>query len=385
MILNEEKIETLQVIFRKRNTYNCIECGKCSSVCPIARINGEYYPRAIIRKALYERPEMINDGLISTCLNCGRCDEVCEMDVKFYELIKDLRTEFRNWGMDETHPPHNGGLHAWMQMMTSPNLKQDRLDWIDADLKYSAKGDVLYFVGCLPYYDKFYTNLKPNSLSIAKSTVKILNALDIIPAVMKNERCCGHDFLWGGDVKNFEKLAEINLEKIRKSGAKKIITSCAECFHTLKSEYPKHFGKSGVEVLHISEVIADNISDLELKNLDKKVSFQDPCRLGRLSGIYEEPRKVLNAVAGLELLEMEKNKNSAICCGTSGWLSCNTYSKQIQTARLKEAKNSGADLLITSCPKCQIHFKCALSDVKIEEEAKIEIQDLTTLVSSCLK
>ncbi len=385
MILDEEKLEILQVIFRKRQTYNCTECGKCSSVCPIARINGEYYPRNIIRKAVYGKPEMIDDGLLRTCLNCGRCDEVCEMDVKFYELIKDLRTEFRNWGMDEVQPPHNGGLHAWMQAMTSPGLKQDRLDWIKPDMKCSDKGDVLYFVGCLPYYDRFYTELNPNSLSIARSTVKILNALNIRPAVMKNERCCGHDFLWGGDEKNFEKLAQKNVEEIKRTEAKKIITSCAECYHTLKVEYPKYVAKMGVEVIHISELISENGSNFNFKKLDKKVIFQDPCRLGRLSGIYEEPRQALKAVEGIELLELEKNRSSAVCCGTSGWLSCGRYSKQIQTEKLKEAKKSGAELLITSCPKCQIHFKCALSDKKMENDSKIEVQDLTTLVSDCLQ
>ena len=222
-------------------------------------------------------------------------------------------------------------------------------------------------------------------MSIAKSTVKILNSLDIKPAVMKNERCCGHDFLWGGDQGNFEKLAQKNVEQIKRTGAKKIVTSCAECYHTLKIEYPKYGNKLGVEVVHISELISENIDNFNFKKHDKKVAFQDPCRLGRLSGIYEEPRKALNAVGGNELLELEKNRSSAVCCGTSGWLSCGRYSKQIQTEKLKEAKKIGAELLITSCPKCQIHFKCALSDKKMENEAKIEDQDLTTLVSDCLQ
>lgn len=383
-MLDEEKRENIQVILRKRQVYNCIECGKCSSVCPIGQINGEYYPRLIMRKAIYENPEMMEDGLLWSCLNCGRCDEVCDLDVHFYELIKDLRTEYRNWGGNGVYTPHNGGLHSWMKMMTFPDMSQNRLDWIDSDLKYQEKGENLYFVGCLPYYDKFFKELKPNTLSIAKSTVKILNAGGIEPVIMKNERCCGHDFLWGGDVENFKKLALQNLEEIKKTGAKRIITSCAECYHTLKTEYPKYVGKSGIEVVHISELLSKNISTMKLKKLDKKVSYHDPCRLGRLSGIYEEPRTILNAIDGIELHEMEKNRTSALCCGTSGWLSCGTYSKQIQTAILKEAKNTGADTLITSCPKCQIHFKCALSDKKMEEETRINVQDLTTLVASCL-
>jgi len=338
-----------------------------------------------MRKALYEHPDLMDDGLLWSCLNCGRCDEVCDLDVHFYEMIKDLRIESQKWGVNTgVFPPHNGGLHAWMKVMTTPEMNQNRLDWIDSDLKYQEKGDTLYFVGCLPYYDKFFKDLKPNTLSIAKSTVKILNAGNVVPAIMKNERCCGHDFLWGGDVENFEKLAQQNVEEIKKTGAKRIVTSCAECYHTLKTEYPKYVGKLGAEVVHISQLLSENIANMDLKKLNKKVSFQDPCRLGRLSGVYEEPRNVINAIEGVELLEMDRNKASGVCCGTSGWLSCGTYSKQIQTARLKEAKATGADTLITSCPKCQIHFKCALSDKKMEEDTRIGIQDLTTLVSSCL-
>lgn len=384
MKTEEERKEALLGVLRKRQIYNCVECGKCSSVCPIGQINESFYPRIIMRKALHENPDLMDDGLLWSCLNCGRCDEICDLDVHFYELIQDLRAECRNWGGYAIYPPHNGGPHAWMKMMASSGINQNRFDWINSDLKIQTTGDVLYFVGCLPYYDNFFEKLKPDTLSIATSTIKILNKLGIEPAIMKNERCCGHDLLWGGDVEEYQKLAQINMEEIKKTKAKKVITSCAECYHTLKTEYPKIVGNLEVEVVHISEFLSENLANIKLKKLDKNVSFQDPCRLGRLSGIYDEPRNIIKAIDGVELHEMQGNRASGVCCGTSGWVSCGAYSKQIQNARLKEAKATGADLLITSCPKCQIHFKCALSDRKMEEDSIIEIQDLTTLVSRCL-
>jgi len=115
------------------------------------------------------------------------------------------------------------------------------------------------------------------------------------------------------------------------------------------------------------------------------VTYQDPCRLGRLSGIYEEPRQVMNAVPGLELAEMGKNRKSAICCGTSGWMNCGTCSKQIQVNRLTEAKKTGADMLVTACPKCQIHFACALKDEDVPAEARIPMKDLAVLVAEQLE
>ena len=257
--MEEKAIETIQAILKKRQAFNCIECGKCSAVCPIARLNPEYYPRIILRKAMHLSPEMMTDGLLWSCLNCGLCDERCELDVKFYEFIKDLRAESTKLNLDSYEPPHNGSLHAWMSVMTNPKMKQDRLDWIEEGMKWNGEGEILYFVGCLPYYDRFFTNLEPNTLSIARSTVRILNSLGIRPAIMKNERCCGHDFLWGGNVEDFKKLAEINLEEIKRTGAKTIVTACAECFHTLKIEYPQYMGKLGVDVVHISEFLAEKL------------------------------------------------------------------------------------------------------------------------------
>lgn len=384
MKLEEEKKQALQPILKKRQVYNCVECGKCSSVCPIGRINQASYPRIIMRKALYENPDLMDDGLLWSCLSCGRCDEVCDLDVHFYRLIQDLRAECRSWGGNGVYPPHNGGLHSWMKMMTSPEISQDRLDWIRPDMRYQKKGEVLYFVGCLPYYDRFFKKLNPNTLNIARSTLTILNKLGVEPVIMQNERCCGHDLLWGGDTEDFRKLATVNMSEIQETGARKIITACAECYHTLKTEYPKFINGQDLEVIHISEFLSDNSQQLKFKKLNKTVSYQDPCRLGRLSGVYEAPRRVLDAIEGIRLNEMQGNMTEGICCGTSGWLSCGTYSKQIQTARLKEAKRTGADTLVTTCPKCQIHFKCALSDSKIEKDTDIEIRDLTTLVARCL-
>jgi Fe-S oxidoreductase len=383
--MDNQPREELEVILRKRQSFNCIECGKCSSVCPIGILNRKYYPRIILRKAIHEKPDVMRDGLMWSCLSCGLCDQVCELDVRFYEFIRDLRAESHKLGMEPVFPPHAGGPHAWMGLMTSPELRQNRLDWITDGLKCSDKGEVLYFVGCLPYYDRYFTHLNADTLNIARSTVRILNHLGIEPVVMENERCCGHDFLWGGNVEDFTRLAELNMSAINSTGAKRVVTACAECYYTLKKAYPEHVGKWGVEVLHLSQFLVGSVGDLSLNDTGKRMTFQDPCRLGRLSGIYEEPRNILKSIEGVELLEMERNRNSAVCCGTSGWQSCGTYSKQIQTVRLKEAKKTGAEVLITSCPKCELHFKCALSDEKTHPEARIDIQDLAILVADSLK
>ena len=380
---------TIVDAIKRTKTYYCLDCGKCTSICPIALRNPDYSPRRVIGRALHGSSEdLLKNNLLWECLTCRMCNERCPSDVYYSEFIRYVRIEASKIGhLGECS--HSGALQSLMRIMTKPNLKQNRLDWITRNLKVSKKSEYLYFVGCLPYFNVFFTDLDLNAINIAKSTLKILNCLGIEPVIMENERCCGHDLLWTGDVENFKRLAEHNMREIKKTNCKKIIVSCPECYTTLKVDYPKYVGDLGMEVIHISEFLAENLSDNKLKfkkfRKQLKITYQDPCRLGRYSGIYEQPREIMKAIGGVQLIEMQRSRQSAICCGTSAWINCNSVSKQIQIDRLKEAKSTGADILITTCPKCQIHFKCAMNDDNISDDAKIKITDLTNLAANRLK
>jgi Fe-S oxidoreductase len=300
-----------------------------------------------------------------------------------------------------------------MRMMISPDLKQNRLEWLDEDLKVSIVGhsfpllklgerggrevgegsasDTVYFVGCLPYYDVLFSKIGAQGVEIARSAVRVLNRLGIEPIVLENERCCGHDLLWEGDVANFRKLAGLNAAMLRATGAKRIVTTCPECARTLKVDYPAHVGDLGMEVIHIAELLAQKVSagEFRIPNPESRITnhesrittYHDPCRLGRHLGIYDAPRQVIESL-GLKLVEMERSGKNALCCGTSCWTNCGAINKQIQVDRLRGAKATGAELLITACAKCQIHFKCAMDDVGAGGE--MEIRDLITLVDEAL-
>jgi len=283
---------------------------------------------------------------------------------------------------------HGEAIQTWMRMMTSPELQQNRLDWLDEGLTTSTSSDTVYFVGCLPYYDVLFKKIGAQGVEIARSAVRVLNRLGIEPIILANERCCGHDLLWEGDVANFRKLAELNIAMLRETGAKRIVTACPECAQTLKVDYAAHVGNLGMEVVHISQLLAQKIGEGELLITNHDISrhittYHDPCRLGRFMDVYEEPRQILSAL-GLELVEMEHSGKNAWCCGTSCWTNCGAVNKQIQVARLREAQATGAELLVTACAKCQIHFKCALDDARVGKEIGIEIRDLVTLVDEAL-
>jgi Fe-S oxidoreductase len=267
------------------------------------------------------------------------------------------------------------------------------LDWLDG-CRTSDKSGVLYFVGCAPYFQPVFEDIEVSPLNIARSSIKILNALGIDPVVLPNERCCGHDLLWAGDVETFKKLAQLNVEMIKKSGAKKIVFSCPEGYRTFKIDYPQYV-KLDCEPVHITELLTRNLSKLSLQPPVKrrgrnpgvkKVTYQDSCRLGRHLGIYEPPREIIKAIPGIDLVEMEHNSGDSICCGTSVWTNCSSYSKDIRVERLTEAKATGAEVLVTSCLKCQIHFKCAMADKNSGKHSniKMEVMDLVNVVANAI-
>lgn len=370
---------------KESRAYLCLECGKCTGSCPVSRFNHGYSPRILVNKAIRSgQLELLKDKNIWACLTCKLCDERCPANIDYIDLTLAVRFEAQKIG-EEAVCSHGGAAQSLMRIMSTPDLQQKRMDWIDDDLKVAGSGETLYFVGCLPYFDILFKDIAVDTIKAAKASIRILNHLGITPVVLPDERCCGHDLLWGGEFENFKRLAQHNINEINKAGVKKIIFSCPEGYRTFKIDYPKYF-KCTFEVQHITEVIAEAIDQgkIKLKGMNKAVSFQDPCRLGRHLGVYDEPRKAIAAVPQLQLKEMLRSRNRAICCGVSAWMNCSTYSKSIQVARLKEAKQTGADLLVLACPKCEIHFNCAMKDERVGDEAKIETIQLVTLVADLL-
>ena len=384
------KREQISEIIEKTNIRLCLECGKCSSSCPITRMNPDFSPRMTVKRILTGAEGVsVNDEGIWVCLTCGLCQERCPSDVRYVDFVRACREEARLLGITG-NCSHKDVLLDLQRIMANPKTNQNRLSWLPKNAKVSETGDILYFVGCLPYFDVIFKDINAKSLETAKSVVRILNKVGIEPVLLKNERCCGHDLYFTGDMENFAKLAKMNVATIREAKAKKVITSCAECYRTLKLDYPKIVGDLGFEVIHISEFLADIIEkeQLEFPEVfkDKKVVYHDPCRLGRQMGVYDPPRSVIKNIPEIDLLEMERSRENALCCGVSSWLNCGKLSKQIQLDRLKEAKATGAEWLITACPKCQIHLKCAMDGELPVKRSKVDVKvyDLPVLVEKAL-
>jgi Fe-S oxidoreductase len=333
---------------------------------------------------------LLGDDRLWACLTCLHCSQVCPAGVAYSELTLGVRTEAQKLGQAAVCT-HGEVIHAWMRMMADPALQQGRLGWLTEssaadgpELRVSDDGDTLYFVGCAPYFDVQFGHLGLDGQGTARAVVQVLNALGIEPQVLGDERCCGHDLLWEGDTDGFQRLAELNAGLIRASGAKRIVTACPECARALRVDYPAHGLDLDVEVMHLAELLDGSEWEPAGNGKDRPlVTYQDPCRLGRHLGVYEAPRKVMRRL-GYELIEMPRHGENALCCGTNGWTHCGAANRQIQGERLREAQATGAQVLVTACIKCQIHFRCATQDRQLGQEIGLQIRDLASIVAESL-
>ncbi len=376
----------MRELAQRTRAWACYDCGKCTATCPISRAGSPLSPRRhVLATVMGQTEEIHSDEGLNSCLSCSLCDFRCPAEVKYTELVLELRKMVFD-GKVQPDCPHGGALQSVFRMMAKGGTQQNRLDWLTDDLKTEKKqGKVFFFTGCTMYLDAFFPEHELKTLEGTRSTVKVLNALGIEPVVSADEVCCGHDLLWNGDQASFEALARRNARLVASSGAKLLVTSCAECARTWRMNYTP-FLEAPVQILHITEYLAEHMGDLSLKgNGLQKVTFQDPCRLGRHLGVFDQPRQVIEAIPGVELNEMPRSGPRGACCAGGPWSNCDRFAKQIQVERLREAKGTGAEVMVTSCPKCQVHFACAMKDPNLGEEIHIEMRDLTELVAQALE
>jgi Fe-S oxidoreductase len=239
--------------------------------------------------------------------------------------------------------------------------------------------EILYFPGCYPSYD---SRLK----RVATATVAILNKAGVDFGILgAKENCCGESIRKTGDEQLFKRLAKENIKTFIDNGVKKILVSSPHCYHTFTNEYPEF--KAKFEVVHISQYLFQLINEgrLELtKDYGKKITYHDPCYLGRHNGIYDEPREVLKKVPGLELIEMADSRQDSLCCGGGGggiWMDT-PKGERFSDLRLEQAVGVGAEMLVTACPYCIVNFED--SRLTLKDSESLEIKDITEIIQESI-
>jgi heterodisulfide reductase subunit D len=242
------------------------------------------------------------------------------------------------------------------------------------------QAEVVYFVGCV---GSFF----PTSYSIPQSFARALEAGGVDYALLAgDEWCCGYPALLSGNVALARQLAEHNIEAIRRRGAQRVVVTCPSCYHVFTHTYPELLGEGmrGIEVTHASELLETLIKEkrLPLGRLDLTVTYHDPCDLGRKSGLYEPPRRVLQAIPGVKLAEMASHHADSLCCGGGGNVETNDPAlvEQMSARRLAQAKETGAQMIVTACQQC----KRTLTGAARREKARLRTLDVVEVVAQAL-
>ncbi|HJN52157.1 MAG: (Fe-S)-binding protein [Pseudomonadales bacterium] len=359
----------------------CILCNKCTHVCPQNMVNEKFSPRGLVLQLLAEGS--VDQSAIWQCLTCLSCQDVCPQSTKWVDYVRDARAEARSEEIS-FYCKHGNMLQSLQRMMSNESLQQNRLAWSDG-LQHASEGEYFYFTGCLPYFDNMFPEI--NHTATAKATLKILNHAGIVPVLSNSERCCGYESLWNGDRETFLRLLRLNIETIEESGADKVVTACAECFQTLSSDYAAEIGELPFEIIHTAELFTQLLREgrLHLNSpITEPVTYHDPCRLGRYAKIYDQPRELLVAIPDIQFSEMEQVRAESLCCGVGNFSNCDANSKFLQHERFMQAKRAGAEVMVTTCPKCRIHYSCYRDGRPLEEIGDIEVKDLSQVLADAL-
>ncbi|HSV42256.1 MAG TPA: (Fe-S)-binding protein, partial [Methanomassiliicoccales archaeon] len=277
--------------------YACIACGHCGYSCPPAHHRKAFSPRLFVEQHRQGRFEQMD---LWSCMTCSACAEICPENVDFPSFMRAQRAKRRKDSLPVR--THAGMIDSMRDLDATGKGAGRRFDWLADDLQIDDDSEVALFVGCLPMLDVIFKDIRPDLLDIPRSAIRLLNLMGIRPRLLTEERCCGHDAYWLGDMETFQRLAGMNREAFACAGVKEIVTVCPECSHTLSSVYDKEIGPSDVRVRHIS-LLADEAVKNGILKFDKtpmKMTYQDPCRLGRHSGIFDEPRDLIRQMAILK-------------------------------------------------------------------------------------
>jgi len=371
----------------------CIHCGFCRLGCPTFSITQRESRNARGRNVLafnfmngaIEPSKELADAFYS-CTTCQACTYYCPAQIKVDEIVESARKKLYKAGfVPEAELAIQENIFKTGNVYASAT--DDRIEIYPSALKEKAekgelkeKAETLLFMGCVPSY---------LDMKMVPSLIKPLDAAGVdYTTLSTNEGCCGFPlFLMGSD--EFEPHAEKVIEKIKATGAKELVTPCAGCYKTFKKIYPK-VGDLGLEVYHSVTYIDKLIKEGKLKlnvDLGKKVTYHDPCDLGRGMKIFEEPRDILKSIPGLEFVEMGRNRLQARCCGGGGNIMAYDADMAVEMAaeRVRDALAVGAEVIVSGCAACKDNLRKGVKLIPKDERGKLKIMDITEIVAQSME
>jgi len=358
----------------------CMQCGMCAGSCPWRIVEGPFNIRRLIRMAQLGVEGYESDDILYGCTTCNKCVLKCPRGVTIIDVVRAMRAMIAETGaIPGVLRTVTGSVHSNGNPWSEPREK--RTAWMEGlNVPIFGEGtEYLLFVCCTSAYEA-------RGQKIAKAMVKVLSATGVSFGVIgEEESCCSESMRKIGDEELFMNTAEKNIKLYKEKGVKKIIATSPHCYYTLTKEYPEFGGD--FEVVHYIQLLAGLLEAGKLKlsgTLDKKVTYHDPCYLGRHNDIYDEPRALISAVTGGNLVEMKRVRNESLCSGAGGgrlWMETKPEWR-FSDIRIHEACETGAPILATACPYCISMLEDSRKIVNKEDE--IAIKDISELIAEVL-
>ncbi|MBN2060818.1 MAG: (Fe-S)-binding protein [Deltaproteobacteria bacterium] len=352
----------------------CYQCGTCTGTCPWNLVK-DFSVRKIMRKSQLGFIDFSEED-IWQCAACGACVSRCPRGVEIIDVFKGFRRVIVEMGVAKVPDSLRLSVKNISYLgnpMGEPAEKRD--NWMKSCGvgEFTPEMEYLYFPCCVPAYDAKVRRM-------AVSLVKILNQAGVsFGALGKKEKCCGESVRKAGNEDMFMSLARSNLEAF--AGVRKVIVTSPHCYHTFKNEYPD-LG-ADFEVIHYTQILDRLIRDGRVtltKRVKAKVIYHDPCFLGRHNHEYESPRRVLQAIPGVELIEFPDNRQNSICCGGGGgrvWMET-PAGERFSELKVAQAIDLDADVLAVACPYCMLLFDDAI--LAMGKEDVLKVKDISELV-----
>lgn len=358
----------------------CYQCAQCVPVCPVNTV-GDYGPRRIIRR-IQTGEDLFESADLWQCTTCMNCLRVCPKEVDMMQIMPAVRQEAVLAGNvpKELQDVFKNTLEYGNPMGESPKKRAAWTKKASAPvplMKDAKKADILWFVECYPSYH-------PRGIDASVALARVLDVLGVDYGILGPEEKCSCDSQrLAGEVGLFEECAEHNIKMFKRYKAHKVMVTDPHALNAFRKEYPKLGGN--FETIHYTTFLADRMDELGMTvDLGLKVTFHDPCYLGRHNGEYEAPRKMLAAIPGVELMEMGRCRENSYCCGGGGggmWLDgfmSDHVSSRLSEERVVEAVETGADVLAVCCPLEVSRFEDAVKSTG--NEGKLVVRDIIELV-----
>ena len=368
----------------------CLQCGYCVRVCDtygqepwesISPRGKVYYLKQLQNRTpmdtILGRKVVVDEEFVDAlyrCTGCAACWTVCHVSIEFAEFWEKVR----EWVVEQGMGPMPAHKKISERILATNNPygepPEKRGAWFPESVKrVEVNPDVVFFAGCTASY---------RMTQISKAAVISLDRAGVKQNIMdEKEFCCTSPMLRTGQIDASRDFAFNNITAAENMGAKAMVTACAGCFKTTTHDYGRFYSNPSFEVFHYSQYMQKLLKEKKLKltkEMKIKVTYHDPCHLGRHSGVFEAPREVIKSIPGIELVEMGRNRMNSQCCGAGGGYKSqyNEFATNIAAKRVKDAVATGAERIITTCPFCVLNLQQGAKQIG----ANIKVMDLAELL-----